>query len=94
VKEKKDRLDAINSQESAARKLFEENKDKWMERRTSLAEEISAATPSRKDVEKRRVNPFTTLKKEKGGLEDKKREYIVISRLADMESNVSFLQRD
>lgn len=94
LRAKKKRLDDINSQESAARKLFEENKDSWMKRRDALAEEITAATPTLKDVQKRRVNPFTTLKKEKGGLEDKKREYIVLSRLAGEESNISFLQRE
>jgi hypothetical protein len=92
--EKKKRLDALNEQESAAKKLFEENKDKWMERRSSIAEEITAATPTRKDVAKRKVNPFTVLKREKSGLEEKKREYVILSRLAGEESNTSFLQRD
>jgi hypothetical protein len=94
LRTKKDRLDKINEQESAARKLYEENKDSWNKRRTTLAEEISESTPKLSDVKKRRVNPFTTLKKEKSGLEDKKLEYMVISRLAGEESNISFLQRD
>ena len=94
LRTKKKRLDDINAQESAAKKLFEENKDSWMKRRDALAEEITAATPTMADVKKRRVNPFTTLKKEKGGLEEKKREYIVLSRLAGEESNISFLQRE
>jgi hypothetical protein len=94
MRTKTERLDKINEQESAARKLFEENKDNWLKRRGALAEEITAATPSRADVSKRRVNPFTTLKKEKSGLEEKKREFVVLSRLAGEESNISFLQKD
>jgi hypothetical protein len=94
MRTKSDRLDKINEQESAARKMFEENKDNWLKRRGTLAEEITAATPSRNDVSKRRVNPFTTLKKEKSGLVEKKREFVVLSRLAGEESNISFLQRD
>lgn len=94
LRTKKKRLDDINAQEASAKKLFEENKDAWMKRRSELAEEISAATPTLKDVQKRRVNPFTTLKKEKTGLEEKKREFIVLSRLAGEESNISFLQKE
>jgi hypothetical protein len=94
LKTKKERLDKLNDQESAARKLFEENKDKWMERRTALAGEISESMPSRESVRKRIVNPHSVLKKEKGGLEDKKKEFIILSRLAEEESNVSFLQKD
>lgn len=94
LKTKKERLDAINKQEDRAKKLFEENKDTWIKRRKELAEEITAATPTLKDTQQKRVNPFTTLKKEKSGLEDKKREFIVLSRLAGEESNVSFLQRE
>jgi len=94
LKEKKARLDQINEQETAARKLFAGNKDKWMERRDALAEEIRETMPSRDAVRKKIVNPFSVLKKEKGGLEEKKREYIVLSRLAGEESNVSYLQKD
>ncbi len=94
LKTKKDRLDAINSQEAEAKKLFRENKDAFIKRRTELAEEIRAAMPSRTDVRKRIVNPHSVLKKEKSGLEEKKREFVVLSRLAEEESNLTFLQRD
>ena len=92
---KRARLDAINQAHKEAKKLMAEDKDAWMKRRTKLGEEIADATPTYKDVKRRRVNPFTVLKNEKNkGLEEKKREYTVISRLAGEESNTSFLQRD
>jgi hypothetical protein len=94
MKEKKERLDKINEQEKEAKKLFEENKDAWMKRREVIGEEIKENTPTKKDVRERRVSPHLVLRKEKTGLEDKKREYIVISRLAGEESNVSFLQKE
>lgn len=95
LKKREERLDKLNEQETAARKLFNENKDKWLERRTSLAEEITAKTPTRADRKKRIVNPHRVLQEEKqGGLQEKKTEYIVLSRLAGEESNVSYLTRD
>jgi len=94
LRERKERLKSINEQEKTAEKLFNEHKDKWIERRKKLAEEISKTMPSRDAVKKKIVNPFSVLKKEKSGLEEKKREYIILSRLAGEESNVSFLQRD
>jgi gas vesicle protein len=94
LKTKKDRLKAIDSQEGEARKLFNENKDKWMERRTTLAEEIRETMPTEENVRKRRVNPHKVLVTEKSGLEDKKKEFIVLSRLAGEDSNVRFLQKE
>jgi hypothetical protein len=94
LREKKTRLEQINQQEADAKKLFASNKDKCMERRNQLAEEIAAIMPSRDNVDKRRVNPHTVLRNEKTGLEDKKREFIVLSRLAGEESNISFLQNE
>ena len=94
LRKKQQRLDKINEEGSAARQLFNENKDNWLKRRDTLKEEISASIPTREEVKKKRVNPFTTLQNEKSGLEDKKKEFIVLSRLAGEESNVSFLQKD
>lgn len=94
LQKRKERIEKINEQEEKAKKLFNENKDAWMKRREALAEEITGSMPSRDNVKKKTINPFSTLKKEKGGLEEKKREYIVLSRLAEEESNVSFLQKD
>jgi hypothetical protein len=94
LKQKKDRLEAIKENDENAKKLFEKDKDQWVTRRKELAEEISNGMPSRKDVKDRRVNPHRVLKDEKGGLGEKKKEFIVLSRLMDAESNVSFLQRD
>lgn len=91
---RKKRIKEINDQESEAKKLFEENKDFLMKRRRELEKEITASMPSRDAVKKKLVNPHTVLKKEKGGLEDKKREFIIISRLAEEESNISFLQKE
>ena len=94
LKTKKDRLKAIDAQEGEAKKLFTDNKDAWMKRREALAEEITAAMPTQDAVRKRKVNPHRVLQTEKSGLEDKKKEYIVLSRLAGEESNVQFLQRE
>lgn len=94
LNKRKERLDKLNEQEDKARKIFEADKDEWMNRRKELAKEITAETPTRDDVTKRKVNPHRTLQKEKGGLQDKKTEYIVISRLAGEESNVSYLRKD
>jgi hypothetical protein len=91
---KKKRMDEINAQESDARKLFKENEDLLRKRRETLAKEIAASMPSREAVKKKTVNPHANLKKEKGGLEDKKREFVILSRLGEEESNTSFLQRD
>jgi hypothetical protein len=94
LRQKKDRLDAIGESTENAKKLFEKDKDQWVNRRKELAEEISNGMPSRKDVKDRRVNPHRVLKDEKSGLGEKKKEFIVLSRLMEEESNVSFLQRD
>ena len=94
VKEREKRLDSMNSAADKARKEFEQDKDYWVERRKKLAEEIAGTMPTRDDVRKRRVNPHKIIKQEKSGFEDKKKEYIVISRLMGEDSNVSFLQRD
>jgi len=94
LRTKKKRLDEINAQESDAKKLFNEHKDQWMKRRADIATEISDATPTQTDTKKKRVNPHKVLAMEKSGLEDKKREYIVLSRLAGEESNTAFLQKE
>jgi len=94
LKTKKERLKAIDAQEGEASKLFNDNKDAWMKRRDALAEEIRESMPTQESVRKRKVNPFKVLQKEKSGLEDKKKEFIVLSRLAGEDSNVSFLQKE
>jgi hypothetical protein len=94
LKTKKDRLKAIDAQEGEAKKLFKDHKDDWMKRRDVLAEEIRESMPTQEAARKRRVNPHKVLKDEKAGLEDKKKEYIVLSRLAGEDSNVSFLQKE
>ena len=94
LKERRDRLDGINEATANAQKLVANDPDYWAKRRKELGREIRAAMPSRKDVEKRRVNPYRVNKMEKEGLGEKKKEYIVISRILGEESNTSFLQRD
>jgi len=94
IKEREKRLESMNSAEENARKVFDEDKDYWVDRRKKLAEEITGTMPSRDDIRKRRVNPHKIIRQEKSGFEDKKKEYIVISRLMGEDSNVSFLQRD
>lgn len=95
LRTKKERLDAINQQESDAKKLFKENKDACMQRRNDLAETISAAMPTANDVAKRRVNPHRIAEMEKNkGLGKMKTEFQILSHLAEEESNTRFLQRD
>ena len=94
VKEREKRLESMNSAEGKARESFEQDKDYWVKRRNDLGEEIAGTMPSRDDIRKRRVNPHKIIRQEKGGFEEKKKEYIVISRLMGEDSNVSFLQRD
>lgn len=94
LKQRKDRLDGIMASTEAAQKIIEKDKDYWVKRREELGEEIRSSMPSRKDVQKRRVNPYRVAKMEKDGLGEKKKEYIVLSRLLGEESNTSFLQRD
>lgn len=94
LKERRGRLDSINESTANTQKIVNENKDFWSKRRNELAKTIRTAMPSRKDVEKRRVNPYRVAKMEKDGLGELKKEYIVISRALGEESNTSFLQRD
>ena len=93
-KERKERLDAIHEAEDNAHKNFDQDKDYWVKRREDLKEEIRNTMPTRADIQKRRVNPHKIIKTEKSGFEEKKKEFIVISRLMDEDSNISFLQRD
>jgi len=94
LKERKDRLNSIDSDTAKTRKSLNKNKDYWVERRKELGEQIRSAMPSRDDVKKKRVNPYKIAKMEKEGLGDLKKEYIVISRALGEESNISFLERD
>ena len=94
LKAKKDRLDGLDANTQRVRSMVNGNKDAWAERRKDIAKQIAAGMPSRKDVEKRRVNPHRIAKAEMGGLGALKKEYIIISRALGEESNVSLLQRD
>ena len=94
LKTRKDRLDAINENKERVQNIIAKDPDHWVKRRKQLEREIKSSLPSRKDVEKRRVNPYKVAKMEKGGLGAMKNEYIVISRALGEESNTSFLQRD
>ena len=94
LKERKDRLDSINEHTERVHNIINADKDHWVKRRIELGMEIKGAMPSKKDVEKHRVNPYRVAKMEKEGLGEKKKEYIVISRALGEESNTSFLQRD
>jgi hypothetical protein len=94
LNERKERLDKINASFDGAEKVISEDKDAWAKYRQDLAKEISEGMPSRQDERERRVNPHRVLKNEKRGLENKKRQYIIISRAMGEESNVSFLQKE
>ena len=105
MKQLSGRIDKIDESFNGAKEIIESNKDGWKTRRDNLAEKISEATPTRDDVQKKRVNPFAVLRREKEGekgnppLEKMKREYTVISRAFQAsgefeEANHSFLQKD
>ena len=98
-KQKKERLDQLRDNQNNAKKIIKEDPDYWAGRRKELAEEIKAATPSRKDIKRRHVNPHKVIRMEKDGLERKKQEYIIISRAMrtaghDVDSDISFLERE
>jgi len=104
-KQLEERVGEIDASFDKAKGIIEKNKDAWKARRDTLANEIREATPTREDVRTRRVNPHSVLRKEKIGdkgsapLEQKKREYTIISRAFQAagdyeESNHSFLQKD
>uniref|UniRef100_A0A6M3KVL9 Uncharacterized protein n=1 Tax=viral metagenome TaxID=1070528 RepID=A0A6M3KVL9_9ZZZZ len=95
LKVRKERLDKLNEQEANANKLFKDNKDACMKRRDELKEIISQGLPTTKDVEKRRVNPRRLFEQEKKkGFGELKKEFQILSHLADEEANTKFLQRD
>jgi len=92
---KKKRLEKINESEQESRKTFERNKDKWMARRAELAEKIKEGTPSKQDYKDNRVSPWDVVRREKQqGLGEMKKEFIVLSRLAEEPSDIRFLQRE
>jgi len=95
LKVRKERLDKLNEQEANANKLFKDNKDACMKRRDELKEIIAQGLPTTKDVEKRRVNPRRLFEQEKAkGFGQLKKEFQILSHLADEESNTKYLQRD
>lgn len=105
LKERKKKLNAIEASFGNAAQVIKEDPDAWIARRDELATAIEDQTPTRKDVELRRVNPHAVLRREKTiekgsmPLEEIKREYTIISRAfqaagEEMESNHSFLQKE
>ena len=99
LKQHQNRLAELQANKQNAANIINEDPDAWHKRRNELAEEIRDAMPSRTDNVKKRVNPFSNLKREKSGLEAKKQEYIIISKAMqaaghEVESNVSFLEKD
>jgi hypothetical protein len=94
LKAKKDRLEGLNANTERVRGIVNKNREGWQRRREELGKYIAENEPTRKDVEKKRVNPYRVAKMEQGELGRAKKEYIVISRALGEESNVSFLQRD
>jgi hypothetical protein len=99
------RVKEIDGSFDNAKKIINADKDGWKARRDELGKVIADQTPSRDDERKRRVNPHSTLRREKQGdgghapLEAIKKEYTVISRAFQAageyeEANHSFLQKD
>lgn len=93
-KTRKERLDKIMEHSKEAKAHFNEDPDYWKGRFTELKEEIRKTMPSRKDVKEKRVNPHSVLKQEKSGFEEKKREFMVLGKLLEEETNISHLQRN
>lgn len=92
-KREKERLEKILESKEKADKWFEENKDYAAQRREELAEHIKEGMHSKTDGMGKKVNPHTVLKREKGGLEEAKREFMVLSKGLGEESNITFLQK-
>ena len=95
-----ERLGSIVNSWDETQKFVNENEDKLNKRRKELAKEIGDLTPPRQMEKEHRVNPHTVLRREKEPdekgltLDDKKSEYILISRALGEESNVGFLQKE
>jgi hypothetical protein len=92
--QKTKRLREIEDNCKNAKAIIKEDPDGWAKRREELAEIIKNETPAYSDEKKRKVNPHAILKAEKGGLGQARKEYVIISRAMDEESNTSFLQKD
>ena len=97
---KKKRLSEIQDSFDNRDSIINENKDDWVKYRQALAEEIAGRTPTKQDERQGRINPHRRLKDEKYGIDGKpsldglKRQYQIVSKALDMESNTGFLQRE
>ncbi len=104
------RISEIEHDIKEARKMFNEDADRWGKRREALGTVITEATPRISDVKKGRVDPHRLLRIEKGldpritpkdpdsgepvALSEMRKEYQILSRLSDEESNVEYLRKD
>ena len=94
MKQRKARHEEILEQRESAVKSFQEDPVYWESRYKELKKVIQDGMPSRKDVKEKRVNPHSVLKREKEGLEEAKREFMVIGKLIGKETNLDFLRRE
>jgi len=103
LKMRADRLKAIEDGQVKAETYLKDDPDYWEKRRETLAKYIKEQTPSKQAVKERRVNPHQILKKEKTEGDEKlgvknfgeaKREFIVLSRILDSDSDIRALQKE
>lgn len=105
----KKRLTEIDKQTNEIRKEIKEDSDYWSGRRKELMELIRENTPSKTDRQKKRVSPQEVIKREKGlkgklpplehggdslTLQEAKKEFMIVSKAMDEDSNISFLEKE
>lgn len=105
----KQRISEIDKQAAEVKKEMKADPDYWDGRRKELAEMIKEYTPSKSTRKKKLVSPREILSREKGtkgklpklehggdsmSLEEAKKEYMIISRAMDEESNISYIEKE
>jgi hypothetical protein len=94
LKKREKRQELLNQSAANAKEVVAEDRKYWEAKRQELGDCIAAATPRRKDIKDRRVNPHTVLKNQKAGIEQKVVDYQIISAALDEETSVAMLERD
>lgn len=94
LKERKQRYEDILLSHADAKKYYKENKETVHKRIEELKGIISESMPTLTDAMKGKANPFKIAKQEKEGLQELKREFQILAKIAGEESNIAFLQKD
>lgn len=102
----KQRLDSIDEQIQDVRKAVKADPDYWEKRHKELGEQIRDISPSKSQRKLKKVSAFRVNRMEKGeksiklstgekfNLSEAKKEYQIISRALDKESNVGMIEKD